>query len=192
MIVEKINNNKAKIILTFNELKFRKMTLSEIKKNKNKAHDFFIKLIEDSNLNESFLTEDSTLFIEASTCNDSFIVIITKVTITDNYNFSKVTSSYKIDSNIFEFDNLTNLLGVITLLPSIKINNVDLYYYNQKYFLIFSNIITKTSKFIKYFIVLSEYCNNIYKPKFTNIIYEYGKCIFSKSALENLYYYTLE
>ena len=192
MIVEKINNNKAKIILTFNELKFRKITLSEIQKNKNKAHDFFIKLIEDSNLNESFLTEDSTLFIEASTCNDSFIVIITKVTVTDNYNFNKVTSSYKIDSNIFEFDNLTNLLRVITILPSVKLNDTALYYYNKKYFLIFSNILTKTSKFIKYFIFLSEYCNNIYKTKFTNIIYEYGKCIFAKNALENLYSYTLE
>ena len=148
MIVEKINNNKAKIILTFNELKFRKITLSEIQQNKNKAHDFFIKLIEDSNLNESFLTEESTLFIEASTCNDSFIVIITKVTVTDNYNFNKVTSSYKIDSNIFEFDNLTNLLRVITILPSVKLNDTALYYYNKKYFLIFSNILTKTSKFI--------------------------------------------
>lgn len=192
MIVEKINNNKAKITLTFNELKFRKITLSEIQKNKNKAHDFFIKLIEDSNLNESFLTEDSTLFIEASTCNDSFIVIITKVTVTDNYNFNKITSSYKIDSNIFEFDNLTNLLRVITILPSVHLNDAALYYYNKKYFLIFSNILTKTSKFIKYFIILSEYCNNIYKPKFTNILYEYGKCIFAKNALENLYSYTLE
>ncbi len=192
MIVEKINNNKAKIILTFNELKFRKITLSEIQKNKNKAHDFFIKLIEDSNLNESFLTEDSTLFIEASTCNDSFIVIITKVTVTDNYNFNKITSSYKIDSNIFEFDNLTNLLRVIILLPSVKLNDASLYYYNKKYFLIFSNTIIKTSKFIKYFIILSEYCNNIYKAKFTNILYEYGKCVFPKNALENLYYYTLE
>ena len=192
MIVEKINNNKAKIILTFNELKFRKITLSEIQKNKNKAHDFFIKLIEDSNLNKSFLAEDSTLFIEASTCKDSFIVIITKVTATDNYNFSKITLSYKIDSNIFEFDNLTNLLRVITLLPSIKLNDVTLYYYSKKYFLIFLNTLTNTSKFIKHFIVLSEYCNNIYKPKFTNIIYEYGKCIFSKKALENLYSYTLE
>lgn len=192
MIVEKINNNKAKIILTFNELKFRKITLSEIQKNKNKAHDFFIKLIEDSNLNESFLTEDSTLFIEASTFNDSFIVIITKVTVTDNYNFNKVTSSYKIDSNIFEFDNLANLLRVITILPSVQLNDAALYYYNKKYFLIFSNILTKTSKFIKYFIILSEYCNNIYKPKFTNILYEYGKCIFAKNALENLYSYTLE
>lgn len=192
MIVEKINNNKAKITLTLDELKFRKITLSEIQKNKHKAQDFFIKLIEDSNLNESFLDEDSTLFIEASTCKDSFIVIITKVTITDNYNFSKITSSYKIDSNIFEFDNLANLTTVINLLPSININDVALYYYKQKYYLIFSNTITKTAKFIKCFIVLSEYCNNFYKAKFTNIIFEYGNCIFSKNALANLYCHTLE
>lgn len=191
MVVEKINNNKAKITLTFDELKLRKITLAEIQKSKNKAQDFFIKLIEDSNLNDYFLDEDSTLFIEASTCQNSFIVTITKVIVTDNYNFNKISSTYKINSNIFEFNNINNLILVIKLLPN-TIHDVCLYYYREKYYLIFSNSIIKTSNFTKYFLILSEYCNNIYKSKFTNIILEYGKCIYSKNALNNLYCYTLE
>lgn len=192
MTVEKINTTKVKITLTLDELKYRKITLTEIQNNKNKAHDFFIRLIEDSNLNASFLDESTTLFIEASTCKNSFIVIITKVNLTEFNNIAKQTISYKVTSNMFEFDNIQNLIFTTKLLSSVDNNDVCLYYYNQKYYLIFSNVITRNAKFIKHFIILSEYCTNFYQPKFTNIILEYGKCIFPKNAITKLSNYTLE
>lgn len=192
MTIERINDNKAKITLSLEELSYRKITLSEIQKDKNKAQDFFMKLIEDSHLNDTFLEENSTLFIEASTSKNSFIVIITKVTIADNYNINSLNYSYKISSNIFEFGTIKNLISAINILSKKHINDVSLYFYNQKYYLIFSSSITRTSEFTKIFLVLSEYCDNFYKSKFSNILYEYGNCIFYKNALANLSCYTLE
>lgn len=192
MMIEKINKNKAKITLSLDELHSRKITLSEIQKDKSKAQDFFMKLIEDSHLNDTFLDEDSTLFIEASTSKNSFIVIITKVTVTDGYDINYLNSSYKISSNIFEFSTIKNLISTVNILPKKHMNDVSLYFYNKKYYLIFSTSIIKNSDFTKTFLVLSEFCDNFYKSKLSNILFEYGNCIFSKNALVNLTCYTLE
>ena len=49
MKVEKINNNKVKIILTFEELEKRQINIKDIEKNTEIAKNLFVDLIEESN-----------------------------------------------------------------------------------------------------------------------------------------------
>ena len=80
MKVEKINENKIRITLTFEELENRQISLKDIEKNSSLAKNLFIDLIEESNLDEDFIIDDSQLFIEASSDNNElFIVTITKI-----------------------------------------------------------------------------------------------------------------
>ena len=79
MKIERINNSKAKITLTLQELKKRKITLNDIKNNKAKAQDFFLELLEDASLLEEFETDSNELFIEANKENDLFTITITKI-----------------------------------------------------------------------------------------------------------------
>lgn len=80
MKIEKISENKVKITLTIDELSERKITLKDIEKNHIKAQDLFIDLIEESNLQEEFINENTELFVEATSDNSNFFMItITKV-----------------------------------------------------------------------------------------------------------------
>ena len=80
MKVEKINNNKVKITLTFEELEKREVNIKDIEKNSEIAKNLFVDLIEESNIDEEFEFEDSQLLIEATSDNNNlFIVTITKV-----------------------------------------------------------------------------------------------------------------
>ena len=131
MKIEKISDNKIRITLTFEELESRKISLSEIEKDTSKAKELFLNLIEESNLEDEFVIDDSHLFIEACSDNNNlFIVTITKIdnipelkkysiigkdkntnSIMAKKSQNKVTR-YKVDSNIYSFEKIDQLLEI--------------------------------------------------------------------------------
>lgn len=217
MKIEKINENKVKITLTIEELKQRKINIQEIEKDAELARDLFLDLIEESNIHHDFVIEDSQLYIEASSDNNNlFIVTITKV---DNIpeissysslekKFSKKTNSknllsketsnsrqskekfnYKVDSHIYTFESLDNILDMCLALKQEKLflGKNSLYKDNNKYFLIFSKSSVKNSKFVKTFIFLSEYCNEYYTSNMFEVsVREKCKLVIEKNALQTL------
>ena len=92
MKVEKINNNKAKIILTLAELTKRKITLKDIKEGAKNVQDLFFEILEDADITQEFTTDSSQLFVEVSTCEDDiFMITITKADcIPDLADFNKI------------------------------------------------------------------------------------------------------
>ena len=81
MKIEKVDENKVKIILSLEELEMRNISISELQMNNSLARNFFKSLIEESNLDEDFIdNEDSQLFIEAAADNtNTFVLTITKI-----------------------------------------------------------------------------------------------------------------
>ena len=57
MKIEKVDDNKVKITLSFEELEMRNITLSDIEKNNAAAKNLFTSLIEETNLDEDFKFE---------------------------------------------------------------------------------------------------------------------------------------
>ena len=135
MQIEKINKNKVKIILTLEELEKRDVNIKDIEKNNEIAKELFCDLIEESNIDEEFEFDNSQLLIEASSDNNNlFIVTITKVdNMPDLKKYSlleknskgknrstKNSIDYKVDSYIYSFESIDNILEkLITLLNSI-------------------------------------------------------------------------
>ena len=80
MKIEKISENKVKITLTIDELSQRHISIKDIEQDSNRAQDLFLDLLEESELNCDFVTDDSQLYVEASSDNENlFIVTITKI-----------------------------------------------------------------------------------------------------------------
>lgn len=193
MKVEKINNNKAMIILTLDELTKKKITLKDIKEGADNVQDFFFEILEDADIIQEFTTDSSQLFVEVSTSeNDIFMITVTKTDcLPDVSNFSKShkTSkiSYTVSSNIYSFASLTELHDfckkVITEDLYVGINS--LYEFNNKYFLLFSNSTIKKSNFVKTFSVISEYSDKYYSKQTTAFL-EYAKLIIAKNAIQTL------
>lgn len=208
MKIEKINDNKIRITLTFEELENRKISLADIEKDTSKAKELFIDLIEESNIDNDFIIDDSHLFIEACSDNNNlFIVTITKI---DNIpelkkysilesnqdtrsNSSKNVQSkiyrYKVESYIYSFDNLDT---VLQLCDTAKSENLffgrnSLYKLDETYFVIFSQATIRNKKFLKTFVFLSEYCKEYYSyDLFETSITEKAQIILKNNALQQL------
>lgn len=202
MKVEKINNNKVQITLTFEELENREIDIKEIEKNSDVAKNLFINLIEESNIDEEFELDNSQLLIEASSdSNNLFVLTITKIdNIPDLRKYSLLdkkstkrsrdkTYTYKVESYIFSFKKLDDILD---LCQSAKPENLffgknTLYKYNDKYFIIFSNSSVKNKKFLKTFVFLSEYCDNYYSYDIlSSALKEKAKIVIANKALQTL------
>lgn len=193
MKVEKISENKVKIILSFEELEMRNITLYDIEKNNSAAKKLFISLIEESNLDEEFELEDSQLFIEASSDNtNTFILTITKTNDLpdlNNYTKKETPQLYKIDSRLYEFASIDVILDFCKKAKdeNLFFGQNTLYKYEDKYFILFSETAIKNKKFIKTYVMLSEYCSRYFSyDLFYNIIIEKSKVVIANRALQKL------
>ena len=204
MKVEKINNNKVKIILTFEELEKREINIKDIEKNTEIAKNLFVDLIEESNIDEEFEFEDSQLLIEATSDNNNlFILTITKVEnfpdlkkyslldkkVKSSKNLKTKNTNYKVESYIYSFNTINDILN---LCETSKKENLffgknSLYKYNEKYFLIFANSSVKNQKFLKTFVFLSEFCDNYYSYNMlSSALKEKSQIIIENKALQTL------
>ena len=204
MQIEKINKNKVKIILTLEELEKRDVNIKDIEKNNEIAKELFCNLIEESNIDEEFEFDNSQLLIEASSDNNNlFIVTITKVdNMPDLKKYSlleknskgknrstKNSIDYKVDSYIYSFESIDNVLEMCTKSQSELLfwGKNSLYKYNGLYYVIFAKSSVKNKKFLKTFIFLSEYCQNYYSQDiFATAIKEKSNLIIENNALQKL------
>jgi len=208
MKVEKISDNKIRITLTLEELENRKISLSDIEKDTSKAKELFLNLIEESNLEEDFVIDDSHLFIEACSDNNNlFIVTITKIdnipelkkystldkeknsrTATDKKSQSKI-SRYKVESNIYSFETMDNLLELCNKSKSENLffGRNSLYKLENDYYVIFSQATVKNKKFLKTYVFLSEYCKEYYAyDLYETSITEKASLFLKNNALQQL------
>lgn len=193
MKVEKINNNKAMIILTTEELHKRKITLKDIKDGSKKVQDFFFEILEDADIIEDFANETASLFVEVSTSEDDiFMITITKSDclpeLTDFDKISKTSKfTYTVSSNIYSFTSLKNLYDFCKKASDeeLYVGVNSLYELNNKYYLLFCNSSIKKSKFVKTFSVLSEFADKYFSKQTTSFL-EYAKPIIAKDAIQTL------
>lgn len=201
MKVEKINENKVKIILTLDELEKREISLKELETNSSLARELFFDLIEENNLDEEFKLEDSQLLIEASSDNENlFVVTITKVDIAPSTlktfaNFNKKSNksiknnNYKLSSNIYSFTSIDILLEFIDKIKeeTLFLGRNSLYKNSENYFLIFTKNAIKDKRFMKTYSFLSEYATNyIEYDMFSTSIKEKCDLIIANNAIQKL------
>ena len=193
MKVEKINNSTAKITLTFEELKKRKITLNDIKNNKSKAQNFFLELLEDTNLLEEFETDSNELFIEASKEDNLFTITVTKMSdISNTEIISKSNTLYKISSNIYAFNNIDNLKTFVKIAceNNLFVPESSLYYFNNKLYLVFKKKNISCLEFVKTFSILSEYADKYYATNsFNDILIEHGTLLFNSNNINQILEY---
>lgn len=189
MRVEKINNQKAKIILTIAELAKHKITLKDIKDGKEKARNFFSKILEDSNLVEDFGDSSTQLLIEASYKDNLFMITITKadcIPDTKKYTNHIDSFTYIVSSNIYIFDTLKTLYEFCLKAKqeNLFVGTNSLYYLDNKYFLLFSDNTIKKNEFVKTFSVISEYSSSYSaKPLYKIALKEYSNLLIDKNAI---------
>ncbi|MEG2275020.1 MAG: adaptor protein MecA [Clostridia bacterium] len=200
MKVEKLSNDKIRITLSFEELDEREISLTDLVKDSSKAQQIFFKIFEETELEEEFLLEDSQLLVEASTSSDDcFILTITRVFEdvvpaiskynSKNYEPFKYKIKYSVSSNIFRFNSLDDILDFSkkALNENLYLGFNSLYKYKNSYYILFKETTVKNKRFLKTFIIASEYCEEYFCGN-TNqsVILEKAKLIIKNKALQKL------
>lgn len=203
MKIEKITDNKIRIIMNTDELNEKNLNLNSIVKNTNSAQKLFKFILEEAKRQVGFVVDDSKLLVEAYATQDGFFIItFTKFKNTDDSSKEKPSKKVVLKRKmpnvsqknaIYEFKNFDEFCSFCTYSNESKLldlkgfaKNISLYEYNSLYYLTFININTDY-KFLKLFYTsISEFAklvssSSLYKSKLD----EHGKIIFKANAVKN-------
>ena len=126
MQIEKLNDDKLKVVLNKKDLKENDIDLNTFMANSLDSQELFLDILDIAEEKFNFYVDDSKLLIESiNLANDIFIFTITKV----NENISNSTSI----NNIYCFNSFDHLADALKLI-NLSINKI--YTYNNRFYLI--------------------------------------------------------
>ena len=212
MKIEKLTDNKIRIIVNINELSNNKIDLNDFMINNIRSQKFFLDILNKAEKEIGFYTDDCKLLIESfSSIDEIFIFTITKleknnkvknIKISKNKNVNTYASTNQnknmnktkiIKNPIYKFSNFEEFCNFCTALSktNISINGIakkiSLFYYKNTYYIIFTDLNLSYTNFRKLFSLLSEFsCLVKNSDDFLLRLSEYGKLIISKNAFKTI------
>ena len=205
MKIEKLTDNKIRIIINIEELSEKNIDIFNLPNSKEKIYSLFDKILKEAEKQVGFKAHDCRLLIEAFSTSEGYIVF-TFTKYKNEINFEKSTKKPKYkrktytnnyNNAIYQFNNFEEFCNFCTYCNSTKLadlkqlaKNISLYEYNNFYYLILSNINKDFAYINLFYASISEFSNLastsiIYKSK----IQEYGKVIFKANAVKNILKY---
>ena len=200
MKIEKLTDNKVRIILNIDDLAQKNIDVHTLIKNGDGTQKFFKKLLKEAQKEVNFNVDDSKLLIEAFISTDGFFILtFTKIAnerVEKNFSIPKVkrkSDNYTSSTAIYMFDTFDEFCNFCTYLNSSNLGNlkkfakkISLYEYNSKYFLVFSEIDTEFKDMSLVYIAICEFAKLVStSPCFSSKLIEYGKTIFKNNAIQN-------
>ncbi|MBR3002564.1 MAG: adaptor protein MecA [Clostridia bacterium] len=196
MKIEKLTENKIRIIINIEELEKNNINLEGFMLNDTESQKFFLEILNQAEKEVGFITKNCKLLIESfSSLNDFFVFTITKFSNKES-DKPKVKLKYTKKKTVLKnpiyqfstFEEFCNLCEIISRL-NIPINyiakKISLYLYNDTYYLVFSELNLTYKNFKLLFSILSEFsCVVKNKSNFEAKLTEYGKTIIKQNAFK--------
>lgn len=202
MKIEKLTENKIRVIISSSDLNLEKIDVPFLLKSGLEGHSFFIDMLEKAKKEVGFDTDGCKLLIEASSSSEDVLVFtITKYSFQDakssinssgkkltvkrkNINFYKKQAIYKFK----DFEEFCSFCQCIYNTKNFDINkfskNISLYLYNNTYYLIVKNINLSYTFSKLFYHIASEFSIPLsFSNSFENKLIEYGKPIIKRNAI---------
>lgn len=200
MKIEKLTENKIRIILNVEDLEKNNIDLHSFMSNSIESQSLFIDILNQAEHEVGFSTKDCKILIEALASSDgNFIFTITKyeqnsckektrkkLTIKrKNNNLDSENAIYVFNT----FDEFCNYCSYINAGNLNKLNglstNISLYEYNSKYYLVFKNINLSFKNLKGFYASISEFGKSVsHSENFESKLIEHGKLIIKKNAIK--------
>lgn len=203
MKIEKITENKIRVIIANDELSKKNVSLNSLVTNTDSAQELFRFMLEEAKKQVGFVVDDSKLLVEAYSTQDGlFIITFTKFNSPKHSNNNKSSKKVSLKRKmpnisqknaIYEFKNFEEFCNFCTYSNSSKLGdlkglskNIILYEYNSLYYLTFYNINKNYECLNVFYASISEFAKFVsssvlYKSKLD----EHGKIIFKTNAIKN-------
>ena len=199
MKIEKLTDNKIRIILNTDDLLEKNIDVKSLINNTDIAQDLFKQILKCAEKEVGFVVADSKLLIEAFVSSEGFFVITFTKFKSDIKNTSNKKSKLKVKrktlypscKNVaFMFNNFEEFCNFCTYLNNINFTTklakkIILYEYNSRYYLVLSNI-NDTIDVSPFYTAISEFAKIVSdSTNFECKLLERGKIIFKNNAIEN-------
>lgn len=204
MKIEKITENKIRIILNMEDLKNNNLDLQALITNSAESHQMLLNLLDKAEEEIGFTTKDCKIMIEAIASTDGqFVFTITRFapesdkTYLQNLpkkNLSVKRKSIKIENKnvIYSFNSFEDFCSFATYTAKTNLADLknfskdfSLYLYKDIYYLVISKINTNFKYLHEFYSSISEFGNLVtYSQIFEAKLFEYGKCIIKKNAIK--------
>lgn len=194
MKIEKLDENKIKITFNIDDLEAKHIDLYSFMHNTPETQDLFWDILNEAERECGFNVDNSMIYVEATTSGSgNFVLIVTKTnekptTLTHqqtnntlkkkNYKLKRKAVSFKLEENIYEFDNFDDICEFIKTINAKELENNSLYRMGEKYYLKsnkmpFNNILEYAS--------ISKYPNLL-----ESRLKEYGELVIFEDALQTI------
>lgn len=202
MKIEKITENKIRIIINIDELAKKNIDIVSLAQDNEASKKMFKKMLLQAEKEVDFHFADSQLLIEAFIAsNEFFVIVFTKISdgkpkkVQPNRTL-RLKSRKNISTKknvIYQFETFDEFCDFCTYFKNINIYNIKnlaknifLYEYNSKYFLVLVNTDIKSDIFTKFHIGVLEFAI-IVSDSFATAgkLFEYGKIVFKGNALNH-------
>lgn len=194
MKIEKLTENKIRVVFKLEELSDKNMNLYDFMADNSKSKNFFVDILNRAEKEVGFFTKDCKLLIEAfSSLDDVFVFTITKYVVDNKkrklVKISKKQTALSLDSPIYCFSSFEEFCDLCSFLNKSKLpltniaKQISLYIYNDTYYLIFSKL-NLTYKYLRTLLsYLSEFATVLKNSKgFDAKLFEHGKVLIRKNA----------
>ena len=205
MKIEKLTENKIRIILNIEDLEKNNINFESLHNNTPEIQTMILSILDKAEKEVGFYTQDSKILIEAiSSFDGNLVFVITKTSpiLNNLQSFSRKKpiakrKNFKLNNNsiIYVFHNFDEFCDFCKALhveflshESLKLicKNTSLYFYNNNYYLLISGINNNYEHLNVFFSVISEFTDRIDNYKnFDAKLIEHGKVIFKKNAISN-------
>lgn len=201
MKIEKIDENKIRIILKKEDFKDKTINIQKLLMTTPESQSLFLEILDKAEKELNFNTNGHKLLIEAFIqSDDSYIFTITKYTEDNIFTKNKPkkyltvkrkTQSFNIYSAIYEFcqfEDFCNFCDYIYKNHTIELQNLFktslLYLYNDTYYLIINGFNLSHTSLRAFHSSLIEFSNLLkYSENFSFKLKEHGKIIFKNNAI---------
>ena len=195
MKIEKLTDNKIRIILNIDDLAKKNIDVHSIIKNSDGTQAFFRNILKEAQKQVGFDIEDSRVLIEAFLSSEGFFILtFTKISNSQTQYKTAVhrpkakikSIDFSFETAIYEFSAFSDICDFRTYLSNSKIKtiknlakNISLYEYSSKYFLVLSEINADFKDISLFYTLISEFAKLTSNSKsFVGKLSEYGNTIF--------------
>ena len=191
MKIEKLTENKIRVIINSEDLKQNNVDYKSIMEKPIESQKLFLEMLIRAEKEVGFNTDGCKLLVEAFSSSDgSFVFTITK------YVEKKPKTTHKLNkkssTSIYKFSTFEEFCDFCVCINSVeKINlkklakNISLSIYNDTYYIILSGIKTNHTSINNFYSLISDFATLVsHSDTFKNKITEYGKTLIKKNAIE--------
>ncbi|MFT4413125.1 genetic competence negative regulator [Fredinandcohnia humi] len=195
MRLERLNYNKIKIFLTFDDLIERGLTKEDLMSDSLKVHQLFRDMIEEASAELGF-EADGPIAVEVYSLQAQGMVIIVTNSVgekeddedfLDDYIEMQVTLDESKDI-FYQFHTFEDVIQLSTRLYELSIRGGRLYSYEDNFYLLLEEDLSMNTENL--IAILAEFGNPATITKYR--VHEYGKMIFNDHAMKDIYHYFIK